>query len=125
MHIFRTYAFALRYFVFSGLSLSFNSPSRISFARLRASCASHSYLRLRQLKLRKALSERNETIPDQKGKPTVNPTMRRVFQIFEGISLLIESKDGNEKIVGMINLKEIHRKILALLGSAYEKIYLC
>lgn len=78
-----------------------------------------------QLKLRKALSERNETIPDQKGKPTVNPTMRRVFQIFEGISLLIESRDGNEKIVGMMNLKEIHRKILALLGSGYEKIYLC
>jgi transposase len=78
-----------------------------------------------QLKLRKALSERNETIPDQKGKPTANPTMRRVFQIFEGISLLIESKDGNGKIVGMMNLREIHRKILALLGASYEKMYLC
>ncbi len=78
-----------------------------------------------QLKLRKALSEHNETIPDQKGKPTANPTMRRVFQIFEGISLLIESRDGDEKIVGMINLREIHRKILALLGASYEKMYLC
>ncbi len=78
-----------------------------------------------QLKLRKALSERSETIPDQKGKPTANPTMRRVFQIFEGISLLIESRDGDEKIVGMINLREIHRKILALLGASYEKMYLC
>ncbi len=78
-----------------------------------------------QLKLRKALSEHSETIPDQKGKPTANPTMRRVFQIFEGISLLIESRDGDEKIVGMINLREIHRKILALLGASYEKMYLC
>lgn len=78
-----------------------------------------------QLKLRKALSERSETIPDQKGKPTANPTMRRVFQIFEGISLLIESRDGDEKIVGMMNLREIHRKILALLGASYEKMYLC
>jgi hypothetical protein len=51
--------------------------------------------------------------------------MRRVFQIFEGISLLIESRDGDEKIVGMMNLREIHRKILALLGSSYEKMYLC
>ncbi len=78
-----------------------------------------------QLKLRRALSERGETIPDQKGKPTVNPTMRRVFQIFEGITLLIDSRNGVENIVGMMNLKEIHRKILALLGSNYEKIYLC
>jgi hypothetical protein len=51
--------------------------------------------------------------------------MRRVFQIFEEISLLIESRDGDEKIVGMINLREIHRKILALLGTSYEKMYLC
>src|SRR3972149_3008401 len=78
-----------------------------------------------QLKLRKALSERSEAIPDQKGKPTANPTMRRVFQIFEGISLLIESRNGVENIVGMMNLREIHRKILALMGSSYEKMYLC
>ena len=78
-----------------------------------------------QLKLRKALSFRNETVPDQKGKPTANPTMRRIFQIFEGISLLIESRDGNVKIIGVMNLREIHRKILALLGSNYEKMYLC
>ncbi len=78
-----------------------------------------------QLKLRKALSEGGEAIPDQKGKPTANPTMRRVFQIFEGISLLIESRNGVENIVGMMNIREIHRKILALLGSNYEKMYMC
>ncbi len=78
-----------------------------------------------QLKLRKALKECDETIPDQKGKPTANPTMRRVFQLFEGISLLFESRNGVEILVGTMNLREIHRKILALMGSNYEKMYLC
>ncbi len=47
-----------------------------------------------------------------------------VFQIFEGNSQLIESRNGVEIIVGIMNLREIHRKILALMGSSYEKIYL-
>ena len=78
-----------------------------------------------QFKLRKALKECGETIPDQKGKPTAKPTMRRVFQMFEGISLLIRLRNGVERIAGILNLREIHRKILALLGKSYEKMYLC
>ncbi len=78
-----------------------------------------------QFKLRTALSENKQTIPDQKGKPTMKPTMRWVFQIFDGIHLLVELRDGIENIVGILNIKEIHRKILALLGTDYEKIYLC
>ena len=38
--------------------------------------------------LRQQLVEQDQTIPDQKGKPTQNPTMRRVFQMFEGIHIL-------------------------------------
>jgi hypothetical protein len=51
--------------------------------------------------------------------------IEQLAQDFERISLLIESKEGNEKIVGMTNLREIHIKILALLGASYEKMYLC
>ncbi len=78
-----------------------------------------------QFKLRKALAESGQTIPNQKGKPTAKPTMRRVFQMFEGISLLITLRNGVGRIVGMMNLREIHRKILALVGKSYEKMYLC
>jgi len=35
-------------------------------------------------KLREALEKAGETLPDQKGKPTKRPTIRRVFQVFEG-----------------------------------------
>ena len=63
-------------------------------------------------KLREALKKADETLPDQKGKPTKRPTIRRVFQVFEGITVLYI---GSER-VKVMNLKPIHAKILSLLG---------
>ena len=77
---------------------------------------------LSQRKLRKALEEMDETVPNQLGKPTKKPTMRWVFQKFEGIELLIINDDG--KITQkMLNMKPVHKKILALMGKEFEKIY--
>ena len=45
--------------------------------------------------------------------------MRRVFQVFEGITVLYE----NEKRVMIMNLNDMHRKILSLFGNIYERIY--
>jgi len=72
-----------------------------------------------QRKLREALLRENQAIPDQTGKPTKKPTMRRVFQVFEGITVLYE----NEKRVMIMNLNDMHRKILSLFGNRYERIY--
>jgi len=47
-------------------------------------------------KLRTKLEEQNETVPDQKGKPTKRPTMRWIFFNFRGITELITQKE--EKI---------------------------
>jgi transposase len=78
-----------------------------------------------QFKLRKALEEQKESIPNQLGKPTMKPTMRRVFQMFDGITVLIVLENEVEKIVGILNLTEIQKKILALMGDDYKKMYLC
>ena len=74
---------------------------------------------LAEHKLREALEKENETIPDQRKKPTRKPTMRRVFQVFDGITILYS---GSE-IVQVLNLRPIHGKILALLGREYERMY--
>jgi len=75
-----------------------------------------------QRKLRNALKEMDETVPDQLGKPTKKPTMRWIFQKFENISLLnINDEGGFSQQV--LNTKPIHEKILALMGKEYEKIY--
>ena len=70
-------------------------------------------------KLREALKKAGETLPDQKGKPTQKPTIRRVFQVFEGIAVLYK---GSE-MVRVLNMKPIHYKVLSLLGNEYERVY--
>ncbi len=74
---------------------------------------------LAEKKLRGALELENETIPDQKKKPTKKPTIRRVFQVFEGITVLYRGLE----MVKVLNSRPIHRKILALLGPEYERMY--
>lgn len=44
--------------------------------------------------LRLALVTNKQTIPDQRGQPTQRPTMRRVFQMFAGIDLLLNMVAG-------------------------------
>jgi len=73
--------------------------------------------------LGRALELMNENIPNQVGKPTKKPTMRYVFQIFEGLEYLI-IMDGNQVSYQVLNMKLIHRQILALIGPHYENIYL-
>jgi hypothetical protein len=81
--------------------------------------------------LRSALRRRGETLPDQKGEPTQSITMRRVFQVFEGIHvLLIRSAAGPPPFDGLrtpqrmvLNLTDLHRRILGLLGPEPQKRY--
>ena len=70
-------------------------------------------------KLREALEKADETLPDQMGKPTQKPTIRRVFQVFEGITVLYRGS----KMVAVLNMKPIHYKVLSLLGHEYEWMY--
>jgi transposase len=74
-------------------------------------------------KLRTKLEEENETVPDQKGKPTKRPTMRWIFFNFQGITELITQKEGKTESE-ILNMEEIHWKILGLMGEKYENIYL-
>ena len=77
---------------------------------------------LAELHLRSQLAARDESIPDQKGKPTQTPTMRRVFQIFEGIHVLtIQRGEVQERMI--LNLTELHWQILRLFNPPVQKIY--
>ena len=78
--------------------------------------------RLAEYRLRAQLAETEQTIPDQVGKPTARPTMRWVFQCFEGIELL-HVQTSTTSLTIVLRLESVHRLILALLGPLYEKIY--
>ncbi len=78
--------------------------------------------RLAEVRLRARLAETQQTIPDQVHKPTARPTMRWVFQCFEGIELLHVQTDAASLTI-VLRLRPLHRLILALLGPLYEQIY--
>ncbi len=82
--------------------------------------------RLAERRLRAQLSATGQTIPDQVKKPTNRPTMRWVFQCFEGVELLHirHGPDGPAQTTSLIlRLTPLHQQILALLGPTYEQLY--
>lgn len=78
---------------------------------------------LAERKVRQALKRTRQTVSNQLGKPTQTPTMRRLFQVFEGIDLLI-SQHNDFKQRQVLNLQPFHRQILNLLGLNVQKCYL-
>jgi transposase len=78
--------------------------------------------RLAEHHLRRQLASTSQTVPNQVNKPTDRPTMRWIFQCFEGIDLL-HIRAGFQKHLQVLGLQQLHQKILLLLGPAYCQIY--
>ena len=78
--------------------------------------------RLAEQRLRQHLQQSEQTIPNQVNKPTDKPTMRWVFQCFEGIELL-HIRRGSTFQVHILRLQPLHHKILHLLGPACQQFY--
>jgi transposase len=72
--------------------------------------------------LRKRIEQAESSIPNQLGKSTRTPTMRWVFQLFEGVHLLIHRTKSKTKEL-ILNMNPIRIHILALLGPPFQKIY--
>jgi hypothetical protein len=68
------------------------------------------------------LAQRDETIPDQTGKLTQQPTARRAFQMLEGIDVLYIEQAGVRRRL-ILNLTELRRQILSLFSPHVRKIY--
>jgi transposase len=79
--------------------------------------------RLAEHRLRSRLVETGQTIPDQLGKPTNHPTLRWVFQCFEGIELLHISVPLADRQTLVLRLQPLHEQILALLGPPPQRSY--
>lgn len=78
--------------------------------------------RLAEHRLRTRLAQTEQTLPDQLNRPTARPTMRWIFQCFEGIELLhVHSASSTQSLV--LRVQPMHRLVLTLLGPPYEKIY--
>lgn len=76
-----------------------------------------------QRRLREALSQSKKTVPNQINKPISNPTLRWVFQLFQGINLLeIQGHDGEMKFI-VDGLNQVRSTIVNLLGGEILRLY--
>lgn len=80
--------------------------------------------KLAEGRLRQRLAATGQTVPDQKGKPTVRPTLRWLFQCFEGVDLHHTLHPSGMCSTDVLRLTKVHRLVLRLLGPTYEKCYL-
>jgi transposase len=78
--------------------------------------------RLAEHLLRSRLAQTEETVPNQINKPTKRPTMRWIFQCFEGIDLL-HIRMGSRLQTQVLGLQALHQKVLRLLGPPYAHFY--
>lgn len=79
---------------------------------------------LAERKLRLRLEKADQSVPNQVGKETQTPTMRWIFQLFEGIDLLIIYQEGKVINRRVLNLRPEHLTVIRLLGPPVEYCYL-
>jgi transposase len=78
---------------------------------------------LAERQLRLGLEKSNEKIPDQKGKLTSTPTIRWVFQVFEGIDILSVWVNGQPTLRQVLNLRPVHQQVIRLFSSQVRNCY--
>jgi transposase len=79
---------------------------------------------LAEHKLRRLLKERQATLPDQRRKPTEKPTMRWVFQLFNGLDILLIRQSDQVILRKLLNLTPVQQQVITLLGPQVSKCYL-
>lgn len=77
---------------------------------------------LAQYRLREQLKKMEPFVPNQKNKPTQNPTLHWVFQLFDGIAV-VAFNAKNKLNVFVSNLTEVHLKIIRIFGKTACNIY--
>jgi transposase len=109
--------------LFFAHSLFLKKPERL-MALLMIMGVSLLIYSLAERKLRQVFKELNATVPDQRGKPTQRPTIRWIFQVFEGLDILLVKQ--NDQVISrqLLNLQPAQERVISLLGLQVQKCYL-
>jgi transposase len=105
-------------------SVFLKSPKRIEALMMVMTLCLMIY-NVAQYRLRQTLVKQQETLPNQLNKPIQNPTLRWIFQIMEGISVVrfYEKNIRNPVKVFIANLSDLRIKIINFFGRSAQKIY--
>ncbi len=75
---------------------------------------------LAEVRVRQQVAATGQTVPDRVRKPTARPTLRWLFQCFEGIDLHHTRHPDGTRTTEVLRLSTLHRLVFQLLGPAYE-----
>lgn len=104
--------------LFQATQFYLKSPQRIMALLMVMTLCLLVYAAL-EYRLRTALTEHQQTFPNQCGNPVTNPTARWIFQCFTGIHVLLI--EGQAAMV--LNLTARHQLVIDLLGQPYQQLY--
>lgn len=79
--------------------------------------------RLAEYRLREQLAATGQTVPSQLKQPTDRPTMRWMFQCFEGISLVRVVPPQGPPFQAITGVEPLHEQVIRLLGPRCAKLY--
>jgi transposase len=105
-------------------SIFLKSPKRIEALMMVMTLCLMVY-NISQYKLRTALKEKDETLPNQINKEVQNPTMRWIFQIMEGINIIQFFENEIEKPIKELitNINDLRKRIICLFGDTARVMY--
>jgi transposase len=79
--------------------------------------------RLAEHRLREQLAATGQTAPNQLKQPTNRPTLRWMFQCFEGVSLVVYQPPLGPPQWDIAGLEPLHEQVIQLLGAHCAKLY--
>jgi hypothetical protein len=79
--------------------------------------------RLAEHRLRAHLAATGQTVPNQLKQPTDRPTLRWMFQCFEGVSLVAFQPPQGPPHRELAGLEPLHSQVVTLLGASCERLY--
>lgn len=102
-------------------SIFLHKPSRIEALMMVMTLCLMIYS-IAQHKLRQALEQADETIPDQLSRETKKPTMAWIFRLFHGVHVWT-IRQGEQTQTLVVNLTVLMKRIIGYFGPSAEKIY--
>lgn len=103
-------------------SLFIKKPSRIQ-ALLMIMLLALLIYSIAERRIRRAMKKNNATIPNQINKPTSTPTLRWIFQCFEGINTVQSNKLYDYHALLVDGMDELRQRIVSYLGYRVAYLY--
>lgn len=103
-------------------SLFLKKPSRIE-ALLMIMLLSLLVYSIVQRRMRESMKKQKATVPSQINQPNASPTLRWIFQCFEGVNLVQTTEKYDYDTIWLDGMDELRLRIVSYLGERVTRLY--